>query len=195
MFDPSIASLLPSYIQAVAIIATGAWAYRKFIYQRANEPATDIDIDLKFVGIQSGRWIIEITSFLKNQSLVRHRYRDFQVSVRYLLPKDPVKGGRDDIQYQLYFPNSIDDEIAPKKRYFANVDYLNPRQEFRHRYITAVPADATFVWVRCKFFFRLRGAEKEGTKGGIKVNSQRIFRVPANEDRRALATGSGVDKS
>jgi hypothetical protein len=52
---------------------------------------------------------------------------------------------------------------------FLNVDYLVPKQEFSHRYITCILIDATFEWVQCKVFFRLRER--------VKVNSQRIFRV------------------
>jgi hypothetical protein len=177
MSDINIFSLLPSYIQAFALIAAGVWAYRKFIYQRANEPATDIDIDLKFVGIQDDKWIIEITSFLKNQSLVRHEYKDFQVSIRYLLPEDKVEDGDLKILYQLKFSRSIDERINGGKRFFGNVEYINPRQEFRHRYITHIPINATFVWVQCRFLFKIR---KE-----TKMNSQRIFRVPSKEEGRS----------
>jgi hypothetical protein len=170
----SVASLLPSYFQAIAILIAGGWAYWKFVRQSSNEPATDIDIDVKFVGIQKDKWVIEITSFLKNQSLVRHKYKDFQVSVRYLLPEEEIEDGPENIAYQLKCSKSIDQRLGQgKKRFFSNADYINPKQEFRHRYITYVPANATFVWIQCKFFFD-RGKE-------VKVNSQRIFRVPTSE--------------
>lgn len=177
MSDMSIFSLLPSYIQAFALIAAGGWAYRKFIYQRANEPATDIDVDLRFVGIQDDKWVIEITSLLRNQSLVRHEYKDFQVSIRYLTPEDKVEDGDGKILYQLDFPRSVDDRINGEKRFFGNVQYINPKQEFKHRYITYIPLNATFVWVQCKFLFKLRNE--------VKMNSQRIFRVPAIEEGRS----------
>jgi cell division protein YceG involved in septum cleavage len=174
MSDTSIASILPPYITAFTLIAGGGWAYWKFIRQRANEPATDIDIDVRFVGIQEGKWVIEITSFLKNQSLVRHKYEDFQVSVRYLKPEDEIKDGAENLSYQLHCPTTIDERIDGQKRLFSNVDYINPKQEFKHRYITFIPVNATFVWVQCKFSFKL--------KKDVKMNSQRIFRVPAGEN-------------
>jgi hypothetical protein len=152
----------------------------KFIYQRSNEPATDIEIDLKFVGQQDNQWIIEVTSTLINKSLVRHHYRDFQVSVRYILPEDKIKDGEEKLLYQLSFPRNIDERIDGKKRYFANVDYLNPKQEFKHRYITSVTAEATYVWVQCQFFFK--------HKREIKCNSQRIFRVPKTEEKSSLSS-------
>ena len=189
MSDKSMLELLPSYIQALAIMIAGGWAYWRFIYQRANEPATDIDIDLTFVGIQDGKWVIEVTSFLKNQSLVRLEYHDFQVSIRYLLPEDKVEDGNDRIFYQLNCPRSIDERMKGAKRLFGNVEYINPRQEFKHRYVTHIPINATFVWVQCKFWFKLRKAQK--------VNSQRIFRVPLSEkgrtnERKAYESGLGT---
>jgi hypothetical protein len=177
MSDQSILSLLPSYIQATAIIIAGGWAYWRFFYQRANEPATDIDIDLRFVGVQVDKWVIEVTSFLKNQSLVRVEYEDFQVSIRYLLPDDKIQDGSDKVFYQVDCPRSINSRLEKGvTRKFGNVDYINPRQEFRHRYITHVPAAATFVWVQCRFWFKNRKKEK--------INSQRIFRVPMSEEFR-----------
>lgn len=184
MKDTDIVSLLPSYIQALALVVAGGWAYWRFIYQRANEPATDIDIDLRFVGIQDDKWVIEVTSFLKNQSLVRLEYRDFQVSIRYLLPIDKIEDGKADIFYQLNCPTSIDDRLKEgERRLFGNVNYINPKQEFKHRYVTHIPANATFVWVQCKFWFK----RKE-----VKMNSQRIFRVPLREGDRTTLKGPGL---
>jgi hypothetical protein len=51
--------LVPAYIQAVAIVVAGLWAYWQFIYQRKKEPASDLDVGLRFVGRQKGAWIIE----------------------------------------------------------------------------------------------------------------------------------------
>src|SRR2546430_2185777 len=48
--------ILPEYIKAAALVVGAGWAYWKFIYQRQREPATDIDIDLRFVGVQKEKW-------------------------------------------------------------------------------------------------------------------------------------------
>ncbi|MGH9931589.1 MAG: hypothetical protein ACREA9_20470 [Pyrinomonadaceae bacterium] len=172
--------LLPEYVKAFALIVGAAWAYWKFIYQRQREPATDIDVDLKFVGVQKEKWIIEVTCFLENKSLVRHTYRDFQVKIRYLEHTDEITDGSKEIYYQLQAEKKIDARIEKAKRFFAGVDdsktnqnYINPRQQFRHRYITWIPRSATFVWVKCEFDF---GVGRRGKPQ--KMNTQRIFRVP-----------------
>jgi len=181
--------ILPEYIKAFAIVVGAGWAYWKFIYQRQREPATDIDIDVRFVGVQKEKWVIEVTCVLENKSLVRHTYRDFQVTVRYLERTDEITDGPDGINYPLEAPKTIDDRIDKVKRFFAGVDranspkdgmaqrhrnqnYINPRQQFRHRYVTWIPNSASFVWVQCKFNFSL-GWHREQ-----KTNSQRVFRVP-----------------
>ena len=176
MSETSIVSVLPAYIQSVGLIVGGWWAYRKFIRRREDEPATDIDVEVKFIGKQDAKWIIEITSFLKNQSLVRVEYEKFEVRIRYLMMGDKVEDGGEKIKYQLNFPRTIDERISGGKRFFENADYLNPKQEFRHRYITAIPVDATFVWAQCKLDLKLRPKP-------VKINAQRIFRVPESEPR------------
>ena len=72
-----IIKVLPQYVQALAVVTAGGWAYWKFIYQRQKDPASDIDLDLRFVGIQDQKWIIEVTAVLENKSLVQHRYENF----------------------------------------------------------------------------------------------------------------------
>ena len=162
--------ILPEYIKASAIVVGAGWAYWKFIYQRQKEPATDIDIDVRFVGLQEEKWVIEVTCLLENKSLVRHTYRDFQVAIRYLEHTDEITDGPSRIQYQLEAPKTIDDRIDKTKRFFAGVDlskdnqnYINPRQQFRHRYVTWIPSGASFVWVQCKFDFSVgwHGRQKD----------------------------------
>ena len=75
-----IIKVLPAYVQALAVVTAGVWAYWKFIYQRQKDPASDVDLDLRFVGIQDQKWIIEVTALLENKSLVQHRYENFTVS-------------------------------------------------------------------------------------------------------------------
>jgi hypothetical protein len=162
--------------------------FERFLDENRAE-ATDIDIDVRFVGVQKEKWVIEVTCVLENKSLVRHTYTDFQVTVRYLEPMDEITDGGADIQYQLKAAKTIDDRIGKAKRFFAGVDlsnlpedakaqtsrtqnYINPKQQFHHRYVTWIPKSASFVWIQCKFNFSLGWNRKQ------KTNSQRVFRVP-----------------
>jgi hypothetical protein len=172
----TVASVLESFVKITAIIVGSIWAYWKFVIQREHEPATDLDIDVQFVGEQDNKRIIEITVLLENKSQVRVKYEDFRVVARYLLDGDKVEDGERRIKYQLNFPRTIDQRIGGEKRYFSNVDYMNPKQVFRHRHITYIPVDASFLWVQTKFnsvFKKIVVFKKK-----VKVDSQRIFRVP-----------------
>jgi hypothetical protein len=165
----TIASVLEAFVKITAIIVGSMWAYWKFVIQREHEPATDLDIDVQFVGEQDDKRIVEITVLLENKSQVRVKYKDFQVVARYLLDGDKVEEGDSRIRYQLNFPRTIDQRLGGGKRFFSNVEYMNPKQVFRHRHITYIPADSTFLWVQTKF----KSVFKEA-----KVDSQRIFKVP-----------------
>ncbi len=161
-----------SNFEKITVLIAAIWGYWRFLYHRTHEPALDIDIEVEFVGTQDDKWIIEVTTFLMNKSLVRVKYHDLQISVRYFVDDDPIVDGGAKILYQLECSRSIDERIEGNKRYFGNAEYINPNQEFRHRYITYVPIAATFVWTQAKLFFKI--AKKH------KVNTQRIFKVPAN---------------
>lgn len=202
-----ILKLIADYIQAIAIIFAGIWAYWKFIYQREKEPAADIDIDVRFVGVQDDKWIIELTSCVENKSFVRLSYKKFQVIIRYLTHEDKIvdslvekkdatdqekKDAKEEgnafvekINFQLNCPRNIDERISENKRYFANVDYINPKQKFKHRYVTFISTDASFIWVQCKFKFLNTGNE-------IKMNSQKIFKVPAKEEEQPKSINNNL---
>ena len=107
----SVAELIPEYLQAVAIVLAGLWAYWRFFYQQNHEPATDIGIKVERIGLQAGCQILEVTATLENKSLVKHKYEDFRMNMRYLLADDPVRDGGSEHNYQLYFPHSIDERI------------------------------------------------------------------------------------
>ena len=89
-----------------------------------------MDIDVRFVGKQDGKWLVEITVLLENKSQVRLKYEDFQITARYLLPGDKVEDGGHRIHHQLHFPRTIDERIGGEKRYFSNAEYINPKQVF-----------------------------------------------------------------
>jgi hypothetical protein len=170
----TIAETIESVLKSFGIIIGAAWVYWKFVHKRLHEATMDVDLEVVFVGKQNEKWIVEITAVLRNKSSGRLRYEDFQVVARYVLPDDPIQDGSDRINYQLRFPRTIDERIGGGKRFFANAEWINPGQEFRHRYITYIPIEATFVWVQTRHFFNLRGRQKS--------NAQKILRVPRNEE-------------
>jgi hypothetical protein len=178
--------VLPDYIQVLALVTAGAWAYWRFIHQRSHEPATDIEVTATFVGVQGPWWVVEVTATLENKSLVRHSYGDFRMNLRYLTAEDAIEDAGPDLEFQLQFPHTIDERIGGQRRFFPRAEYINPRQQFRHRYVTFVPAEATFVRVHSKFEFEpakppgLR-RRSPGSQRMTAIDSQRVFEVPGHQ--------------
>jgi len=168
-------------VVAIGIVVSGIWVYWLVVTRREAEPASELEINVDFVGRQKGQWLIEVTAVITNKSLVRYEYHDFQAMVRYLLPHDRIKDGPERINYQLVCPHTINDRIGGKKRYFAYAVHINPRLSFRHSYITFIPAEATFIWVLCKMKFPTRHQWLRWRKQTEDKNGQRLFRVPTAE--------------
>jgi hypothetical protein len=106
--DPKYLEILLSSAGAALVAAATVWW---FFVRRELEPASELTIDVYFAGKQAQQVLVEVIATLTNKSMVRQGYRDFQVSVRYLLPGDAVIDGSEKIGYQLHFPNSIDSRI------------------------------------------------------------------------------------
>ena len=171
-------SALEVLLAAMGLIASGAWASWLLLVRREVEPSTELSIEVSFAGIQDHQWLIEVAAILSNRGLVRQFYRDFQLSVRYLLPADEIHDSDvERLKHQIHFPHSIDTRIGTKRLY-PNAVYINPKLTFRHSYITSVPQEATFVWVSCKFMFRTREHWFSLRTTEHLKNAQRLFRVP-----------------
>jgi hypothetical protein len=190
----SITPLLFAIISAV-------WFYWLFISRREAEPGAELQINVDFVGQQKAKWLIEVSAILTNRSLVRHRYLDFRVNIRYLLPADEIVDGKievvddkiKDLHYQTNFPHTIDERIPKgEKRYFANAEYIDPKLSFRHSYITFVPAEATFILVQCNLQFPTRRRWLRWKKDYERKNAQRLFKVPKEAVNTITSEGYGA---
>ena len=155
---------------------------------RERESATNLDLEVLFAGCQDSNWLIEVTAILENMSKVRQTYNNFRLRIRYLLPEDKIIDGEDDpLHQQLVFPHTTtmkkDHEGNKIERFFVGEsnretreNYINPNQKFLQRYITSIPVDATFIWIKADYSFRRYTGETELT------SSQRLFKVPECTD-------------
>lgn len=150
------------------------WVATQFILRREIVPTSDLELDLLFAGRQDDQLLVEISATLANRGFVRHRYYDFRIVVRYMLPDDSIRDGDERLHHQVRFPHTIDTRIDHVQRKFANASYIDPRLTFRHSYVTFIPAAATFALVQCS----LRYASPWKKKTELK-NVQRLFCVPS----------------
>jgi hypothetical protein len=154
-------------------IVAAVWVAAQFFIRREIVPGADLELDVAFAGRQDGQLLIEISATLANRGVVRHRYSDFRVVARYILPDDAIADGDERLHYQVHFPHTIDSRIGRVHRTFANASYIDPRLTFRHRYVTFVPVTATFVLVQCSLRYSSPWKKTSEVK-----NVQRLFCVP-----------------
>lgn len=153
---------ISALVSSAAILTGGAWAYWKFVLHREKEPRAQFDLDVSFVGLQDGKWLIEVSGCLANKGNVRHLVENATLNIRYLTSGDSVSESSTPRLYrQLYFPH----EIGRRKIWWDS--YIDPGLEFRNSYLTWVPDNAQFILVLCSFDY---------DKG--KWPAQRVLKVP-----------------
>jgi hypothetical protein len=67
-----ILSIIQLTVHIVAFLTAGIWAYARFVLRRQKEPHAEFDMDLSFVGIQDGFWLVEVSAFVENKGQRRH---------------------------------------------------------------------------------------------------------------------------
>ena len=161
----------------LAVIIAGLWALWKFVLQREQEPRAEFDLTAEFLGIQNGQWLLEVSAHLANRGKVRHLMKNATMTVRYLKANDPVKESTDPRLFgQIAFPHTIG------RRAIWKDSFIDPGLAFRNSYLTAVPADAVYVLLLCKFEY-----------GKGVWPAQRVLKVPAPTDP-TIQTGKEATK-
>jgi hypothetical protein len=176
-----MATAIKDVVTTVAVIVGGWWAYKRFVRQRDAHPRCSFTLDVRFIGIQDGRLILEVVATLQNQGLVRHRCSDFTFNIRYLLPDDKIESGDKKINHQTRFPHSTkDDEKLEHKKLVPFRPFIDPGVVQNFTYVSSVPASATFILVYSEFDY-------VGTDSATH-SAQKVFRVPASFE---TSTSSG----
>ncbi|HEU0301864.1 MAG TPA: hypothetical protein VFR37_20585 [Longimicrobium sp.] len=147
----------------LGILAAGIWAVWRFGLEKEREPRAEFDITAEFLGIQDGKWLLEVNGLLTNRGKVRHLMKNASLNIRYLKAADPVRESDiEDHFRQVEFPHAI----GRRKIWWDS--YIDPGLEFRNSYLAWVPAEATYILVLCQF---------EYDRG--QWPAQRVLRVPA----------------
>ena len=153
MFIPTLPEL-ESLVKIAAIIIGGWWAYRKFIRQREAHPKIEFQLDVRPLGRQSGRLLVELSASMKNAGAVRHKTPQFTLEVRYLLSSDTVQSGDSSINYQTVFPHSTNHELKLEKRSFVPWrPFVEPGVTQVFTYVTDVPDASAYVLLLSKFSY------------------------------------------
>ncbi|HWB23942.1 MAG TPA: hypothetical protein VG738_00615 [Chitinophagaceae bacterium] len=180
--------IIESLVKSAGVIIGAVWVYLKFIRTRENFPKIEFNVDLRVVGRQDEKIIIEVIANLENKGLVRHWINDFTCDVLILRKEAPVIHGDERINYQLLFEkyNPVKDEKnethtekivwIPKDWYDSFVDAGIQQQ---YTYLTAVPCDTAFISIYSGFHYR----------GDDFQTSQKTFSVAALENNGGKKEG------
>ena len=171
-----IAETIESLLKTIGLVVGAVWIYLKFIRTRENHPKIEFDVDVRLLGRQDNKIIIEIIANLENKGLVRHWINNFSCDILILKSEDPVIHGDKRINYQLLFEkhNPIKDDSNNERRkrivwipedwYESFVD-AGVKQQYT--YLSDVPEVTTFISIYSQFFY----------KGNDFQTSQRTFSV------------------
>jgi hypothetical protein len=165
----STAETVQSIVTSVAIVAGGAWAYFRYVYNRERNPRATLEIDVDLLGVQRDQWIVEVNAVVHNQGSVRHRVDDPRLEIRYLVADDRITDGDESVWSQTSFPNSIGRRSLPWG------GYIDPGLKYRNSYLTHITTNATFGVALCSFKYTERGWLGRSTQ---RLPAQKVFAFP-----------------
>jgi hypothetical protein len=160
--DKYLVETIESIFKSIAIVVGAIWLYFRFIRTRENHPKIQFDIDLRFLGRQDGKLLIEIIGTIVNKGLVRHWVRDFICDVLTLDKMDKVETGDKSINYQVKFFNR--NPIKPRDNNVNNKSnrivwipenwyesFIDPGIEQKYTYLTSVGEETSFISIYSRF--------------------------------------------
>jgi len=136
-------------LTGVGIVVGGGWALWRFVLQREGRAKIQFDLDVRILGRQADRLLVEAVAIVGNKGRVRHYLRDFRFDLHYLSKESKVEDGDESINHQVLFAPAV------KKRYWIPPSWLDTfidaGVEQTYRYVTSVPCDATFLLLYAQF--------------------------------------------
>jgi len=155
-----LAETIESILKSIAIIVGGFWVYLKFVRNRENHSKIQFDIDLKVLGRQDSKILIEVSGTFINKGLVRHRVSDLTFDILILQNNAAVVQGDKRINYQVLFqkynPKTDGEENTPvtwiPEDWYES--FIDSNVEQKYSYLSSVPSDVTFISIFSKFKYR-----------------------------------------
>lgn len=147
-----------SLLKSVGILVGALWVYRKFITTRENHAKIQFDIDLKILGRQDNKLLIEIIATFENKGLVRHWINNLTCDILILKESDPVVHGDERINYQVLFEKHNPKNNNAKQRiiwippnWYSS--FVDPGVKQQYSYLSDVPDSTTFLSIYAQFYF------------------------------------------
>jgi hypothetical protein len=129
---------------ALGIVVGGGWALKRYVFQKEGLPRLEFRVDVNFVGIQEGQWLVELLGLLENKGAVPHQIRDLGFELRCLDAGETPIEGDICIQRQVRFGRVLKEASwTPGDSTHAMV--ILPNVSIRYSHVARLPPEAKFA--------------------------------------------------
>lgn len=153
--------IIESATTIIGFVVGGFWVYFRFNRTRENHPKIEFDVDLRVIGRQDNKIIIEVVANVTNKGLVRHWINNFTCNVLILKINSPVVHGDERINHQILFEKynpqkQTDDPTGKQRIVWIPKDwyesYVDPGIKQQYTYLTDIPESTSFVSIYSHFY-------------------------------------------
>lgn len=157
-------------LKTIGLLAATVWAIWRFRIESPYKPRIELNVDMAFLGPQSGQYIAGINIEVNNKGTVNHTIDHLELNIRGIKVKTSLQLHSDkDKNGSVYFPELIfksDNIINAKYQYY----FLRAGVQQTIYYHTLVPEDICFVRVWAAFHYK-------GIDKNEKHTVERIFEI------------------
>ncbi len=164
-------SIVQSIATTLSILVGGWWIYSKFVRAQERYPNIEFTADIIPIGDQNDVVIVELIAYVENKGKAQHRMEGLDFDLNALFPQDALLpdrrwGG------QINFPTAlVAGSFLPAHNNFFFVD---PGTSAKYSFITAVPHDASFLMLHCRFNYINRGKTGHTAERTIQLQSNTL---------------------
>ena len=165
-------------MQTLAIIAGGAWAFWRYVYQGDFKRRVSFAVDVNFVTVHRDAWLVELVAKVDNKGLVSHKITSFEFKLRCINPEDGLEestkaNGQTDIPHKLKEGSWIP---AGWENTFVRPGVCNT-----YTYVTTIPTQAVAAVLLGRFNYQGRDAFHTASKL-VKVPQGTLLEMPADDE-------------
>ena len=154
--------LIGKGVTAAGAIAGGWWAFEKWRRRDQHFPRMFFEVTANFPGMQNGQWVVEVVALLENKGVVPLEIKSFGFELRGLLITSALERGDDSIRGQLLFPAVL--AKGPFVPASWSYSFVYPGVKTGYNFVTAIPADVSFVRVQADFEYVSPGRSHHAAK-------------------------------
>lgn len=179
----NFASGLESLATIVSMIIAGFWIHRLYLSQTDNFAHVEAAADIKFIGEQDGKWIVQLVTTLQNKGKVPQTIRDFSFVLDGLLHSDKVAPSE---QYggQAFFPHTLQSGSFLPAHYQSF--FIAPGVTATYTFVASVPTEVSFLMLHSRFSYPDRVATSHAAECTVACPA----RQPMPEKAQMAATST-----